>query len=119
MNQATLNITGQSRDALTGTSFFDHFTEPDNAREIHEEVFAKGFVADWPLTITNPMLTDVLFNGSVYKDEKGNVVGAVLVARDTTEQKRIERELTEAIVNAELATTIAEGAKGKAESLTR
>jgi PAS domain S-box-containing protein len=119
MNQATLNITGQNREELTGTDFFAYFTEPLKAREIHEEVFTKGFVADWPLTMSNKSKTDVLFNGSVYKDGKGRVVGAVLVARDTTEQKRIERELTEAIVSAELATTIAEGAKGKAESAAK
>jgi len=40
----------------------------------------------------------------------------VVVARDITEQKRIERELIEARVFAELATEIAEEAKGKAES---
>ena len=64
-------------------------------------------------------LTDVLFNGSVYKDDRGNVLGAVVVARDITEQKRIEKELTEAKVFAELATGIAEEAKSKAESATR
>jgi signal transduction histidine kinase len=43
-------------------------------------------------------LTDVLFNGSEYKDEKGNVLGVVVVARDITEQKIIETELIEAKV---------------------
>jgi PAS domain S-box-containing protein len=119
MNQATVNITGLTREELTGTDFFDYFTDPQKAREVYQEVFAKGFVADYPLTIRDHKLTDVLFNGSVYKDERGNVLGAVVVARDTTEQKRIERELTEAIVFAELATTIAEEAKSKAESATR
>jgi len=47
----------------------------------------KGFVADYPLTIRDLKLTDVLFNGSVYKDEQGNVVGVVVVARDITDQK--------------------------------
>jgi len=46
-------------------------------------------------------------------------LGAVVVARDITEQKRIEKELTEAIVFAELATGIAEEAKSKAESATQ
>jgi signal transduction histidine kinase len=49
-------------------------------------------------------LTDVLFNGSEYKDEQGNVLGVVVVARDITEQKIIETELIEAKVFAELAT---------------
>ncbi|MGZ4097914.1 MAG: ATP-binding protein, partial [Bacteroidia bacterium] len=59
------------------------------------------------------------FNGSVYKDDRGNVLGVVIVARDVTEQKRIATELTEAKVFAELATATAEEAKSKAESATR
>jgi signal transduction histidine kinase len=60
-------------------------------------------------------LIDVLFNGSVYKDEQGKVLGVVVVARDITEQKRIEKELIEAKVFAELATAIAEEAQSKSE----
>ena len=121
MNQATANITGMTRDELTGTDFFDYFTEPQKAREVYQEVFAKGSVADSPLTLRHKggKLTDVLFNGSVYKDDRGNVLGVVIVARDVTDQKRIAAELTEAIVFAELATGIAEEAKSKAESATR
>lgn len=120
MNQATANITGISREKLTGTDFFDYFTEPQKAREVYQEVFANGSVADSPLTLRhkNGKLTDVLFNGSVYKDDRGNVLGVVIVARDVTDQKRIATELTEAKVAAELATAIAEEAKRKAESAT-
>ena len=65
-------------------------------------------MADYPLTIKDHKLTDVLFNGSVYKDDRGNVIGAVVVARDITEQKRIEKELIEAKVFAEEVAIIAE-----------
>jgi PAS domain S-box-containing protein len=121
MNEALVNITGLTRESLKGTDFFDYFTEPQNAREVYQEVFAKGSVADSPLTIRhkNGKLTDVLFNGSVYKDDRGNVLGVVIVARDVTDQKRIATELTEAKVFAELTTVIAEEAKSKAESATR
>ncbi len=119
MNNASVNITGLLREELIGTDFFNYFTEPQKAREVYQEVFAKGFVADYPLTIRDQSLTEVLFNGSVYKDEQGSVVGAVVVARDITEQKLIAKELTEAIVYAEMATAIAESAKSKAESATQ
>jgi len=119
MNEALTNITGKSRENLTGTDFKDYFTDPQKAHEVYREVFEKGFVADYPLTIRDHTLIDVLFNGSVYKDEQGNVLGAVVVARDISEQKRIEKELTEAKVFAELATLIAEEAQGKAERATR
>jgi PAS domain S-box-containing protein len=120
MNQATVNITGLTREKLRGTDFFDYFTESQKAREVYQEVFAKGSVADSPLTLRHKdgKLTDVLFNGSVYKDDRGNVLGVVVVARDITDQKRFENELTEAKVFAELATEIAEEAKSKAESAT-
>ncbi len=120
MNEALVNITGISRKELTGTDFFDYFTEPQKAREVYQKVFAMGSVADSPLTLRhkNGNLTDVLFNGSVYKDDGGKVLGVVIVARDVTEQKRIAAELTEAIVFAEMATLIAEEAKSKAESAT-
>jgi PAS domain S-box-containing protein len=121
MNNALANITGISREKLTGTDFLDYFTEPQKAREVYQEVFANGFVADSPLTLRHRdgKLTDVLFNGSVYRDKDGIVMGVVIVARDVTEQKRIAAELTEAIVYAELATGIAEEAKLKAEATRR
>jgi PAS domain S-box-containing protein len=119
MNLASVNITGVPREYLIGSDFFNYFTEPQKAREVYQEVFANGYVADYPLTIRDGKLTDVLFNGSVYKDDQGNVLGVVVVARDITEQKRIATELTEAIVFAELATAFAEEAKIKAETLMR
>src|SRR5664280_2757888 len=121
MNDATVNITGIIREKLTGTDFFDYFTNPQKAREVYQEVFANGSVADYPLTLRHKdgKLTDVLFNGSVYKDDKGKVIGVVVVARDITDQKRIATELTEAIVFAEMATQLAEEAKLKAEDATR
>lgn len=116
LNNASANITGLSREKLIGTDFFDYFTEPHKAREVYKEVFSKGFVTDYPLTIRDHKFTDVLFNGSVFKDEFGNVLGVVVVARDVTEQKRNENELIEAKVFAELATEIAELTQKRAEN---
>ncbi|MEP7195916.1 MAG: ATP-binding protein [Saprospiraceae bacterium] len=118
MNEAFMNITSESRIHLTGTNFFEYFTDPQKAREVYQEVFQKGFVTSYPLTIKDHKLTDVLFNGSVYRDERGNVVGAVVVARDITEQNKISSELNAAISHAVLATGIAEEAKVFAENAT-
>jgi len=119
MNEAMVEITGASREKLKGDDFSKYFEDPQEERKIYNEIFKKGFVKDYPLTMLDGKLTDVLFNGSVYKDESGNVKGAVVVARDITEHKRIEKELNEAIVFAELATTFAEAAKEKAETATQ
>jgi PAS domain S-box-containing protein len=117
MNEALANITGLTREKLTGTDFLDYFTEPQKAREVYQDVFAMGSVTDSPLTLRhkNGKLTDVLFNGSTYKDDTGTVMGVVIVARDVTDQKRIAKELIEAKLFAELATGIAEEAKSKAD----
>jgi two-component system, chemotaxis family, CheB/CheR fusion protein len=99
MNEATVNITGLSRDILRGSDFFTYFTEAQKAREVYQEVFEKGSVANFPLTLRHKEgnLTDVLFNGSVYNDDKGNIQGAVIVARDITEQKRNETNLLQSL----------------------
>ena len=117
MNEATVNIIGMKREELIGSDFFDYFTDRQMAQKVYQEVFKKGSVADAPLTLRNinGKLTDVLFNGSVYKDGNGNVLGVVIVARDVTEQKRIATELIEARIFAELATEIAEEEKRNAQ----
>jgi PAS domain S-box-containing protein len=119
MNQATIDTIGVSKEKLIGTDFYNYFTDPIKAKEVHKKVFEKGFVLNYPLTIKDHKLTDVLFNGSVYKDGKGEIVGAVVVARDITLQKIFEKELTEAKIFAELSTEIAEEAKLKAQKATQ
>ena len=119
MNKAFASITEVPHENLVGTDFSRYFTDPQKAREIQDEVFSKGFVTNYPLTIIDGEPTAVLFNGSVYKDENKKVLGAVLVARDITEQKKVEQEFMEARIFAEMATTIAEDAKDKAEAATQ
>ncbi len=118
INKASIDITKVTRENLIGTDFFEYFTEPDKARDFYKQVFDEGFVAHFPLTISDGKLTEVLFNGSVYKDEFGKVIGVVVVARDITDRNRVEKELKDARLNAELATKTAEDAKDKAESAT-
>jgi PAS domain S-box-containing protein len=97
VNEATVKVTGVSRETLLGTDFSKYFTAPEEAREVYQEVFAKGFVTDYPLTIRheNGHFTDVLYNASVYKDAGGNVLGVFAAARDMTAQKRAEAEIAE------------------------
>lgn len=121
MNQATANIIGLTRDEITNSDFFNYFTEPQKAREVYLEVFAKGSVADSPLTLrhVNGELTDVLFNGSAFKNDNGQVLGVVIVARDVTDQKRIVTELNNAKELAESANKVAQEAKSVAQKATR
>ena len=97
VNEATVRVTGVERGHLVGTDFSDYFTEPDRAREGYRQVFAQGFVTDYPMTIrhTGGDLTEVLYNASVYKDAGGRVLGVVATARDVTDSKRLLRETSE------------------------
>ncbi|MFM9949295.1 MAG: ATP-binding protein, partial [Saprospiraceae bacterium] len=119
MNKAFSSITDVSQLKLVGTDFSLYFTDPQKARELQAAVFSKGTVTNYPLTIIDGHPTAVVFNGSIYKDGNKKVLGAVLVARDITEQKRTEKELTEAKVFAELATAIAEDAKISADNAVK
>jgi len=118
INDAMLKATDQTREQLIGTDFKSYFIESEKADQVYKDIFKNGIIQNIPLTIIDGVLTDVLLNGSVYKDELGNIMGAVVVARDITELKRIEKELIEAKVTAELSTLIAEDAKIKAEKAT-
>ncbi len=67
-------------------------------------MFSQGFVTDYPLTIrhTDGRQTDVLYNASVYKDARGNVLGVFAAARDISAQKQASqyaRSLIEASVD--------------------
>jgi len=101
-NEAMIKATGVPRNELIGTEFLSYFTDPEKAREGYEQVFKQGFVIDYPLTIQSRTQKniDVLFNASLYKDEKGNVLGVFAAARDYTRIKKAN-ELTE-LANKEL-----------------
>jgi two-component system CheB/CheR fusion protein len=120
MNNAMINSTGQTRQKLKGSNYFSYFSEPKKAFGAYQEVLANGLVTNAPLQLRhiNGKLTDVLLNGSVYKDDKGTVQGLVFVTRDITDQKRFETELIEAKTIAETATQIAEEAAVTAQSAT-
>jgi PAS domain S-box-containing protein len=92
VNETSIKATGIPRDELIGTDFSDYFTEPEKAREGYQQVFARGFVTDYPLTIRrrDGKLTDVLYNASVYRNEAGEVQGVFAAARDITGQREAE-----------------------------
>jgi PAS domain S-box-containing protein len=121
VNEASVNATGVPRDKLIGTDFSDYFTEPQKAREGYQQVFARGQVSDYPLTLRNKngKLIQVLFNASVYRDEKGSVLGAVAAARDVTLLKQTEENIrkiqayTRSLIETSLDPQITKGPDGR------
>ncbi len=106
VNEATVEVTGVPSRDLIGTDFSSYFTEPDKAREGYLQVFEKGTVTDYALTIRSRtgQLTDVLYNAAVYKDAEGEVLGVFAAARDVTERKRFEERLQEKNLELESAS---------------
>jgi PAS domain S-box-containing protein len=111
VNEATIQMTGLSREDLAGTDFSDCFTEPDLAREGYLQVLGQGFVTDYPLTIRHAdgQLTEVLYNASVYRDAGGRPLGVFAAVRDVTDSTRLRRELSE--TNSLLSSILQSSAK--------
>ncbi|MET4076558.1 response regulator [Hymenobacter sp. UYCo722] len=89
LNQAAVAITGLRREAVVGSDFCAYFTDPHGARAVYQTAFTQGTVAHSSLTLRHPdgQLTDVRFNGAVYRGDDDEVVGVVLVAHDVSEQQ--------------------------------
>ena len=98
VNQATEDATGVPRKRLIGSDFSNYFTVPEKADQGYRSVFAEGFVRDYPLAIrhTSGKVVDVLYNASLFKNDKGEVEGVFAAARDVTERKRAEEGLRRA-----------------------
>jgi PAS domain S-box-containing protein len=114
VNQATMQATGRHRDVLIGSDFSNYFTEPEKARQGYQEVFSKGKVTDYPLTLRhkNGKEIDVLYNATVYKDSKGNVLGVFAAARDITEQKQAS-QYSRSLIESSLDPLVTISADGK------
>lgn len=92
VNVATEKVTGCSRMDLVGSDFSIYFTEPEKARAGYLKVFTEGLVRDYPLAIRNKsgLVTDVLYNASIYHNPQGEIQGVFAAARDVTDRKKGE-----------------------------
>ena len=104
VNSATEKATGLPREKIIGTDFSEYFTEPDKARVGYKQVFDIGKVVDYELYLKhiNGSSIPVLYNASVYKDNEGQIIGALVVARDISAIKKHEDELIDFENNLEL-----------------
>ncbi len=116
VNAATEKVTGCPRQELIGADFSDFFTEPERARASYQQVFRDGSVQDYALEIRHRdgRVIPVLYNASVFRDRKGEVVGVFAAARDITESKRAEKAIRQlaAIVESAEDAVISETMEG-------
>ncbi len=118
VNEATIKITGVARERLIGSDYAQYVTEPDKALVFFEQVFEKGSLADYPLTVrhVDGTLTDIVCNASIYRDLGGGVLGVFAAGHDVTRQKEahevaqrmaaIVRNSDDAIISGSLDGTI-------------
>jgi len=104
VNTATENATGLPREKLIGTVFSEYFTEPGKAQAGYQQAFNEGKVFDYELNLKHISGTSipVLYNASVYKDDEGQIIGVLAVARDISAIKKYEGELIDFKNNLEL-----------------
>src|SRR5665648_554835 len=104
VNSATEKATGLPREKIIGTDFSEYFTEPDKARVGYKQVFDIGKVVDYELYLKhiNGSSIPVLYNASVYKDNEGQIIGALAVERDIYAIKKYEDEIIDFKNNLEL-----------------
>ena len=83
VNAAAETVIGRSRAELIGTDFSDYFTEQEKARLAYERVFHDGRVRRYALELRHRdgHRTSVLYDGSLYRDADGIVIGVVASAR--------------------------------------
>jgi len=97
VNEQMVRLSGYGRDQLIGSSFKEYFSEPERASAGVKKTLNEGFVTNYELTLRSRHRRQILvsFNASVFKDSAGNVRGIFAVARDVTEQRRLEEKLRE------------------------
>jgi PAS domain S-box-containing protein len=91
VNEATIKITGVSRESLIGSDYSQYLTEPEKAAEFFQAVFAHGSVTDFPLTVRHREGTfaDMLCNASVYRDFGGQVLGVLATGREVAREEGV------------------------------
>jgi PAS domain S-box-containing protein len=94
-NKATEEVTGYSKDQLIGSDFSSYFIEPEKAKDGYKRVFANSIVKDFQLAIKHKSgkITDVIYNATVFRNEKGQIQGIFAAARDITERNKAEKIL--------------------------
>ncbi|MBZ5607276.1 MAG: PAS domain S-box protein [Acidobacteriia bacterium] len=83
VNAAAETVTGRSRAELIGADFSDCFIDREKARAAYEQVFRGGSIRGYALELRHRdgHSTSVLYDGSLYRDAGGNVIGVVAATR--------------------------------------
>ncbi|MCI4345290.1 MAG: PAS domain S-box protein [Thermoplasmata archaeon] len=97
VNEQMVRLTGFPRKHLIGSSFSQHFTDPDHASSGVRQTLEKGAVTNYVLILRSKdgRETPVSLSASVFRDIEGGIKGVFASARDITAQKTLEAQLRE------------------------
>src|SRR5207248_7016606 len=105
VNKQMEALTGCTRDELIGAPFKDYFTNPERAEAGIKLVLGEGKVTDYELTARarDGKETVVSYNATIFHDRDRKLRGVFAAARDVTERRRAEEEVSKARELAETA----------------
>jgi len=97
VNKQMEALTGSTRDELIGAPFKNNFTDPERAEGAIKRVLGERKVTDYELTARarDGKETVVSYNATTFYDRDRKLQGVFAAARDVTERKRSEQELSE------------------------
>ncbi len=106
VNKQMEALTGSTRDELIGAPFKGFFTDPERAEAGIKLVLNEKKVTDYELTACarDGRKTVVSYNATTFYDRDRKLQGVFAAARDVTERKRVEAELSQAKALAESAS---------------
>jgi PAS domain S-box-containing protein len=105
VNRQMCLLTGRDREELIGTPFKNYFTDPQRAEDGIRRVLAEDRVTNYELTMRSKdgKETVASYNATTFKGADGRLRGVFAAARDITDQKQLEEQITER--NRELTET--------------
>ena len=121
-NQALLEALEREREEVVGEPLSALLVEGEAlVRRVLAEARALGHTGNHEVGFRRRSggVLPVSFSAALMRGDEGEVQGVVCVARDVTEQKRVERALVEARERAEEARVEAERAREAAEAVSR
>ena len=95
VNEEATRFTGYSRKHLINSRFSDYFTEPERARAGVQQTLRDKRVLAYELVLITRYgrRIAVSFNAGVFSDARGQALGVLAGARDSTAQKELEIQL--------------------------